>query len=162
MDVRRPRKLRRGHSSEGLRAVIDESVALYHRILWISEQAYRKEGRSTARRGILRGLVRYGSQTVPALARTRSVTRQHVQEVVDALVREGFVERRPNPTHKRSPLVCVTSRGERLVAELDTVDSIVLASVNDAVAPRDLDHAARTIQKLREAFEMGLWRRSLE
>jgi hypothetical protein len=32
----------------------------------------------------LRGVVRFGAQTVPALARLRFVTRQHLQE------REGF------------------------------------------------------------------------
>jgi DNA-binding MarR family transcriptional regulator len=160
--MRRPRKLRRTHSRENVRAVLEEAIALYHRLRWMSDQVYKAEGRSTARRGILRGLVRYGAQTVPKLARARSVTRQHVQEVVDALVREGYVELKPNPAHKRSPLVIPTARGERLVEEMDAIDNAVLGSINDAAPSRDLETTAKTLQRLREAFEVGRWRRVLE
>jgi len=145
-----------------MRAVVDETVALYHRMRWIAEQAYGEKGRSTARRGILRGLVRYGPQTVPALARVRLVSRQHVQEVVDVLRADGFVELRANPAHKRSPLVCPTPRGERLVQEMDALDAAILGSIGDAVSARDLQQTARTLQRLREAFEVGRWRRLIE
>ena len=56
-------------------AAVDETIALFHRLRWVAEQIYGPAGRSTARRGILRGLVRYGAQTVPALARARGVTK---------------------------------------------------------------------------------------
>src|SRR5438093_12343365 len=120
--MRRPRKLRKEHGV-GVRGVVEETIALYHRMRWVSEQVYREEGRSTARRGILRGLVRYGPQTVPALAKARSVSRQHVQEVVDSLFDLGLVVLDHNPAHKRSPLVRATTRGESLVKEMDEIDA---------------------------------------
>jgi DNA-binding MarR family transcriptional regulator len=153
--------LRKEHG-EGVRGVVEEAIALYHRLRWVSEQVYSEEGRSTARRGILRGVVRYGPQTVPALAKARSVSRQHVQEVVDSLLALGLVALEVNPAHKRSPLVRATPRGESLVKELDEIDAGVLGAVSNAVSMRDMELTARTLRSLRIAFEVhsSRWRRS--
>jgi DNA-binding MarR family transcriptional regulator len=51
--------------------------------------------------------------TVPRAARRLGLTRQSVQRTVDALVAAGEIELLPNPDHKRSPLLQLTSRGRR-------------------------------------------------
>lgn len=160
---RAPRKLRKTHAGGELRAVVDETIALFHRLRWVADQIYGDAGRSTARRGVLRGLVRYGAQTVPALARARSVSRQHVQQVVDALARDGYVRFVPNPAHARSPLVHPTARGAALVAHMDAVDARVLAAaVGATIDLRDAAVTARTLRAVREAFERSSrWRRVL-
>jgi DNA-binding MarR family transcriptional regulator len=159
---RLPRKLRKRHDGGELRAVVDETIALFHRLRWVAEQIYGDDGRSTARRGILRGLARYGPQTVPALARARFVTRQHVQEVVDALVADELVELVPNPAHARSRLVRPTPRGEAFVKRMDLVYARVLDALGGPVSARDLEVTARTLRTVREAFEHGTrWRRVL-
>lgn len=156
---RSPRKLRKRHSLGELRAVVDETIALFHRLRWVAEQIYGPAGRSTARRGILRGLVRYGAQTVPALARARGVTRQHVQEVVDALVADGLAALEHNPAHARSKLVRATPLGEESVRAMDAVDARVLAAVGRDIGERDLQTTVRTLGLLRERFEVGTrWR----
>jgi len=162
MRPRAPRKLRKPHVRGELRAVVDETIALFHRLRWVAEQIYGDEGRSTARRGILRGLVRYGAQTVPALARTRSVTRQHVQEVVTALVADRLVELIPNPRHRRSRLVRATARGQALVLRMDDTDDRVLIAVGTDLSTRELEITARTLETVRKGFELGTrWRRVL-
>ena len=162
MRSRAPRKLRKPHARGELRAVIDETIALFHRLRWVAEQIYGDEGRSTARRGILRGLVRYGAQTVPALARTRSVTRQHVQEVVGALVADGLVELIANPRHRRSRLVRPTARGHALVLRMDDTDDRVLIAVGAELSSRELAITVRTLSAVRRGFEVGTrWRRAL-
>lgn len=159
MRPKSPRKLRKPPERGELRAVIDETIALYHRLRWVAEEIYGQEGRSTARRGLLRGLVRYGAQTVPALARARSVTRQHVQEVVDRLEESGLVERIENPRHARSPLIRATRRGEALVQKMDEVDARVLVAAAGAISERDLAITLRTLRSLRSGFELGArWR----
>jgi|MudIll2142460700_1097286.scaffolds.fasta_scaffold22093_3 DNA-binding MarR family transcriptional regulator len=154
-----PRKLRKRHVGGELRAVVDEAIAFFHRVRYVAEQIYGADGRSTARRGILRGLVRYGPRTVPQLALARSVTRQHTQEVVDRLVADGLVELVPNPAHKRSRLVRATRRGTALVAELDDTDARVLASISGGLSIHELAVTARTLQAVRTRFEdESLWR----
>jgi len=156
-----PRRLRKAHVRGDLRAVVDESIALFHRLRFVAEQIYGQDGRSTARRGILRGLARYGAQSVPALARARSVTRQNVQPVVDQLRAEGLVELTANPRHARSPLVRVTPHGAALVAHMDAIDDAVLAFVGAGLRSEDLARAAATLKALRERFEVR-WRAALE
>jgi DNA-binding MarR family transcriptional regulator len=102
----------------------------------------------------LRGLARFGAQTVPQLARTRGVSRQHVQEVVDALAADALVERAPNPHHARSVLVRATPRGEALVKQLDQIDQRVLHAAAGHLARADLTVTAKTLRAMREAFEL--------
>lgn len=116
---RAPRRLRKRAPAEDLRAVVDECIVLADRLVWLAEHIHGDEGRGAVRRGILRGLARYGAQTVPEMARTRSVTRQNVQPVVDALVAEGLVVRVPNPAHRRSPRYEVTAEGRAIAARMD-------------------------------------------
>lgn len=153
MRPRPPRPLRKRSRAGELRAIVDETVALFHRLRWVAEQIYEEDGRSTARRGILRGVVRYGPQTVPTLARLRFVTRQHVQAVVDALAEDKLVELISNPRHARSRLVRATARGVALVKRMDEIDEAVLAAAAGDVATTDVTLAVRTLRAVREGFE---------
>jgi DNA-binding MarR family transcriptional regulator len=98
---------------------------------------------------------------VPQLARTRGVSRQHVQLVIDSLRRDRLVEVRSNPAHRRSPLIRATVSGHRMVRKMDAFDAAVLGSVGYAVSARNLELAARTLQRVREALEIGNWRAAL-
>lgn len=160
---RPPRKLRKRHRGGELRAVVDESIALFHRVRYVAEQIYGLDGRSTARRGILRGLVRYGPRTVPQLALARSVTRQHTQEVVDRLAADGLAELVANPAHARSRLVRATRRGVALVAHMDDVDARVLIAIGGDLSRAELAVTARTLRAVRECFEdEARWRRVID
>ena len=93
--------------------VLDLSVAViefYFRIEAITEAL---AGFATAggEWGTLRSLVKEGPQTVPDLARSKPVSRQHCQTIVNALETQGLVEFIDNPKHKTSKLVRATKRG---------------------------------------------------
>ncbi len=159
MKPRAPRKLRKRHVQGDLRAVVDETIGLFHRLRWVAERIYGEPGKSEPRRGVLRGLARFGAQSVPALAKARSLRRQSVQEVVDALAAEGLVELVDNPRHARSRLVRVTARGAALVAAWDRVDGQVLAAIGAGLDREALAVTARTLAELRARFETDArWR----
>lgn len=93
--------------------ILDLSVAViefYFRIEAITEAL---AGFATAggEWGTLRSLVKEGPQTVPDLARSKPVSRQHCQTIVNALETQGLVEFIDNPKHKTSKLVRATKRG---------------------------------------------------
>lgn len=93
--------------------VLDLSVAViefHFRIEAVSEAI---AGFATAggEWGTLRTLVKEGPQTVPELARSKPVSRQHCQTIVNALEAQGLVEFIDNPKHKTSKLVRTTKRG---------------------------------------------------
>src|SRR5215203_1468558 len=71
------------------------------------------EGLTAGHRGVLESLTRDGPRTVPALARARPVSRQHIQVLVNRLLELGLVETRQNPAHERSSLVALTPAGAR-------------------------------------------------
>jgi DNA-binding MarR family transcriptional regulator len=84
--------------------------------------------------GVLRSLRLEGPQTVPALARSRPVSRQHVQTLADAMAADGLVAYQPNPAHKRSQLVTLTAKGEQVYEALTKK----LAAISDDLAA-DMD-----------------------
>ncbi|MCA9620262.1 MAG: MarR family transcriptional regulator [Myxococcales bacterium] len=155
---RRPSRRKRQATQE----VVDETIALFRWLSWVSEQLYGDDARGAARRWVLRRLAREGPQTVPQLARTRRMQRQSMQPIVDALVADGLVRWRDNPAHARSRLGAITSGGERLVDRLDDIDARVLRAVGRDIPEADLACTAQTLRALREAFELEpRWRRVL-
>jgi DNA-binding MarR family transcriptional regulator len=148
---------------DDLRGVIDEVITLSDRLRWIHDRMHEEDGLSNARRGILRGLVQFGAQTVPNLARARSVSRQHVQGLIDALVDDKLVEVLPNPAHRRSPLIQVTAAGEKCVRKMDDANRRVVVALGADMPARELAVTARTLRAVRAAFEIELrWRSALE
>lgn len=153
--MRRPRRLRKRHRDGDLRAVLDEAVALFWRVRYVADEIHTAGGRSETARGVLRGLVRYGARTVPQLAFARSVTRQHMQEVVDGLIADGLARKAPNPAHERSKLIEPTRRGTAVVGELDAADARTMARVSPHVRASRLELATaiRILRELRGGFE---------
>lgn len=52
--------------------------------------------------------------TVSELANLSHVRKQTMAQTVEQLERSGYVERRPNPSDRRSQLVFLTTRGKRI------------------------------------------------
>ena len=110
--------------------VLDLSVAViefYFRIEAITEAL---AGFATAggEWGTLRQLVKEGPQTVPDMARSKPVSRQHCQTIVNALEAQGLVEFIDNPKHKTSRLVRATKRGR---ARFDSMRKQFLGAAGD-------------------------------
>lgn len=93
--------------------VLDLAVAViefYFRIEAIT-QATAGFAQAGGEWGVLRALVSEGPMTVPEIARSRPVSRQHCQTIANALEAKGLVEFVENPKHKRSMLLRVTKAG---------------------------------------------------
>ena len=134
--------------------VLDFSVAVvdfYFRIEAITE-ATAGFARAGGEFGVLRMLVLEGAQTVPAMARSRPVSRQHCQTIVNALEAQGFAEFVENPKHKRSHLVRVTKAG-RVRFEAMTKQFLGVAST---FAPHfsadELTNATDVLRRAREVL----------
>lgn len=93
--------------------VLDLSVAViefYFRIEAVT-QATAGFAQAGGEWGVLRSLIQEGPQTVPELARSRPVSRQHCQTIANALEAQGLIQFVENPKHKRSHLMQVTRKG---------------------------------------------------
>lgn len=154
-----PRRPSRARAREAVQTVVDETVALYHWLAWVSDELYGEDARGASRRWTLRRLRRDGPQTVPELAKVRAVRRQSLQPLIDLLIKDGLVTLEKNPKHARSPLLVLTRGGIDLVERLDRIDRAVLRAVGRGIDEKNLETTTRTLRALRTAFETKMrWR----
>ena len=100
--------------------------------------------------GVLHSLVAEGPQTVPQLARTRPVSRQHIQKIANELMEAGLIESVPNPAHRRSRLLAITASGR---AEYERVRDILLHHADTLFAGISRADLARSRQTLAVVLE---------
>jgi DNA-binding MarR family transcriptional regulator len=149
----------RGADASALDALIGETTQLFHRLKAVAEQVHGQGEVSAGRRGVLRSLAREGPRSVPQLARSRPVSRQLVQTLVNGLLEEGYVEKRPNPAHRRSPLLRLTPAGRRFVAAMERRERELLSGLRLEASREELEAAASTLRRVRAFFEGERWQR---
>jgi len=132
--------------------VIDETTALFHLLHAVAAQLHGGGELTAGRRGVLRGLDRFGPQTVPQMARARPVSRQYIQSLVNDLEAEGLVETLENPAHRRSRLVCLTQRGAGALAEMYRREADLFATLELSIADDEMRHAASVLRSVRTAL----------
>jgi DNA-binding MarR family transcriptional regulator len=81
------------------------------------ERLAGENGQTQARWQLL-SVISEGEWTVPRAARRLGVTRQAVQRVADTLAADGLLTADPNPNHRRSPVLCPTPDGRRVLAAI--------------------------------------------
>jgi len=149
-------------AESALNLLINETVLMFHRLRIVADQVHHHGEVTGALRSILRSLDKLGEQTVPQMARARSVSRQHVQARVNELVEEGLVELKPNPAHKRSPLARLTPLGKKTVDAMNRNEARLLSNADLGASDNDLREAAETLRTVRAYFESERWKRSLK
>ena len=139
-----------------------EVARLYFRMRIAATQHLGHGQHSSGRRSILRSLGNDGPQTVPEMARVRSVSRQHIQSLVDGLLSDGLVRRIDNPRHQRSKLVTLTARGEGFFKEMERREAVLFSFLGRGIPLDDLRTTTEVVCHLREKLESGQWTRYVE
>jgi len=111
-------------------------------------------------RGVLELLLLGGPATVPRMARARGVSRQHIQQQVDALLDRGFIERQDNPAHKRSPIIALTDAGRALIQSVRADELDALARIQAGVSDNATAEAAQVLSAWRAALRRDKERRT--
>ncbi|MFN7962882.1 MAG: MarR family transcriptional regulator [Thermoanaerobaculia bacterium] len=132
-----------------LENVIDETRLVFHRLRWVAEVVHGKGDLSASLRGVLLDLERHGSRTVPQIARSRPVSRQHIQLLVNSLLEDGLVELGDNTRHRRSKLVRLTEAGKELVEDMKRRESRLLLLVAEQFSTEELEQARHVLRRLR-------------
>jgi DNA-binding MarR family transcriptional regulator len=164
----RPRKLNRqlpqisptgADAESAFNTLINENGLLFNRLKLVAEQIHQQGEMSGARRAILRMLDEAGAQTVPQIGRARSVSRQHVQALINELTEEGYVEFVENPAHKRSPFTQLTARGKQFVQAMNRREHKLHEKMQLHLSDAEMLAAARSLRTLRAVFESEQWKR---
>jgi DNA-binding MarR family transcriptional regulator len=124
----------------------DEVRLHYHALVRLAGALHGALKVSAPMRAVLEFLQAQGPTPVPRIARSRGVSRQHIQTIVNELLDEGLVELRDNPAHRRSCLVALTTVGDATIAGIRDTERTVLG---DAFADLDTAHVRAATQTLR-------------
>lgn len=91
--------------------------------------------------------------TVPQIARRMGLTRQSVHASVNRLVRDGFLELRPNADHRTSSLIGLTKSGRARYEAIDARQVEWINKLSRGVARSDIDTAVRVLEELCRRLE---------
>lgn len=127
-------------------ALADEVRLHYHALVRLAGALHGGLRVTPPMRAVLEFLQACGPTPVPRIARSRGVSRQHIQTIVNELLHEGLVELRDNPAHRRSCLVALTAAGHATIAGIRDTERIVLS---DAFSDIDADAVRAATQTLR-------------
>ena len=133
-------------------AFLDEARLLSHVLKQWAETLHVDLGMTTAMRSVLELILLAGPATVPSVARTRGVSRQHIQQQVDTLLEGGFLERRDNPAHKRSSMIALTDKGRALMQNMRAEELNALSRMQVGVSDNAMLEAVQVLSAWRVAL----------
>ena len=131
----------------------DESVRVYLRLSALAAKMHGEGPLSGPRRTVLVGLARSGPRTVAQMAREREQSRQRFQPLVNALIKDGLLEAVSNPSHRQSPLIALTPKGERAVQRIQQIEVAWRPRLNVHVSTVRLKDTVRVMQLIRAELE---------
>ena len=105
-------------------------------------------GLSAADRAVMEFLYPEEELSVPDIARRYDVSRQHVQVTVNGLVSKGLVRSIPNPKHKRSRLIRLSSLGRDSFEEIRRNETAIIQRLFDGISDDALDTTRATLKTL--------------
>jgi DNA-binding MarR family transcriptional regulator len=139
----------RSDRAETFTRVIDAVFACNGGFLAAGDALTEPVGLTAAQWQVL-GFLEDGPATAAEVARRRGLRRQSVQETVNRLLRNGMLDRLPNPADARAPLLMVTRRAKEALRELDAAQVEWAEDVAAEVSQEELETTLRTLQWLRE------------
>jgi DNA-binding MarR family transcriptional regulator len=136
-----------------------ETALLFFRMRVAAKQYLGQGELSAGRRSLIKSLGAHGPQTVPQMAKLRSVSRQHIQTVVNGLREDGLVRSVENPAHQRSVLIELTPKGRRFLAEMESREVALGRFLAGGIPTEKLQTALEVVRTLRSKFESEEWDR---
>jgi DNA-binding MarR family transcriptional regulator len=112
-------------------------------------------GITAADRAVLEFLSAGEPLTVPEIAARYHVSRQHVQVTVNRLAEKALIVTRPNPRHKRSPLIAISAAGRRLFSRVRRREAAIVEQLFRDIPKQDLRVTRRTLQSLHTQLDNG-------
>ena len=141
-------------------ALFNETRLLFHALKQWAEALHEGLAITISMRSVLEVILLRGPASVPDMARARGVSRQHIQQQVDALLEKDFVRREDNPAHKRSPLIALTDRGQAVIQSMRADELNALSRLQAGVSDISVQEATHVLSAWRHALRDDIERRA--
>ena len=138
--------------------LFSEVVSLFHRLKAVATEIHEDAEVTATMRGVLNELAKSGPNTVPRMARRRPVSRQHLQSIVNGLLKRDLVSYRENPDHKTSRLVALTTAGREVVDRMRERESLLLRRFRPSKGADSLRVTCEVLAEVRTWFEGSCWK----
>ncbi len=141
-------------NGEAVTALILDVFRLNGRLVLAGDRLVADLGLTSARWQILGAIAQAEKpDSVASHARTMGVHRQGVQRIANELEKEGIVEFRPNPQHKRAHLVALTDKGQELFEAAITLQVPWANDLSKGLSTDDIETAQEVIKYLKNRLE---------
>ncbi|MEF8717868.1 MAG: MarR family transcriptional regulator [Candidatus Accumulibacter necessarius] len=136
-------------SGRALTDLVLELFRLNNRLLAAGDRLVAGIGLTSARWKVL-GTISTAERPQPVawLARDMGGNRQNVQRIVNDLVKEGLVEYRPNPHHRRAQLVVLSEAGRRAFDDAMRLQAPWINELSDGLAVTEIETTHRVVAAL--------------
>lgn len=134
--------------AQALYQVIRDIRSCFHQLKALGDELHGDLGVTAAMRAVMECLAEEGAQTVPQIARTKAVSRQHIQINVDELAKAHLVDFQNNPGHKRSPFVVLTQKGRSTFADMRRREGGIIEKIAPDFTAAELEQASDTLTNL--------------
>ena len=128
-----------------LAEVFDVVGPVYRRAQRRVEEGAPVHGLSVGVRAVLNLLREQGPMTVPQMSRAQALSRQFVQRMVNEAMARGLAGTRPNPAHKRSVLIQLTSDGAAAIDALIAHEHALLGHVRGGLTDAEITACLRVL-----------------
>jgi DNA-binding MarR family transcriptional regulator len=138
-------------ATDAMVELISRSFRLNSRLQITADRMAREVGLSAARWQVLSTVTQATHPvTISDIARWMGLARQSVQQVADALAKDGLISYEPNPKHQRASLVVVTKKAAKLLEQLDKQRYAWAREVATTLPVADIKVASEVLDRVRE------------
>lgn len=132
---------------------------LFQQLRAASDELLEGTGINASQRAVLEFLHQHQPQTVSNMARERTVSRQHIQTVVNDLLSLNLVQSKENPAHKRSPLISITNQGKKLFKQITQKEKKVLEAMATEFNEKNIATSIRTLNAINDYLTSDQWKK---
>ncbi len=131
-----------------LEPLVSAYAELYSRLMRLLDRQMAEQGASLARTKILLRLEKRGPLRATNIAEFFSLSPRTVTEAIDALEREGLLERQPDPSDRRAKLIHLTEKGRAAVNRTAPIRHQIIAQTFGVLDERERAQMLEMLQKV--------------
>jgi DNA-binding MarR family transcriptional regulator len=139
--------------AKNLNAVILDIRLCFNLLRSLADEMHADLGVNASMRAVMESLAGGNEKTVPEIARSRGVSRQHIQMIANRLTAANLIKVRDNPDDKRTFLVSLTDRGQAVFGEMQDREAVELRRLSGAFSNRELELALNALRKLSDILK---------
>lgn len=134
--------------------LVDEVTRLQGRFKSLFADIHRETGLKSMEDLVLNAITEADRPpTVPQIGRSLGHPRQVIQRAVNDLLDDGYLDKLPNPDHKRAPLFELTAKGARLKQRSDAQALAIANAFLQQVPGEQCQQLASALRDVRKAME---------